>query len=213
MPWLEPLQPVEWGRAIGIVAGAYVLGCFTTGYYLVRWWAGQDLRRVGSGSLGARNAGRALGWKGFLLTALGDFAKGVFAVMAAEHFTMDGRLVVLALLAVVAGHVWPLQLGFRGGKGVATSLGALLAWDYHLAIAFAILFCITAGALRRTVLPALLAFALLPVVGMYWGHEAAKAVGATLLAGVILIAHRKNLIEEFSRLIPHRNLHPEHDQN
>jgi glycerol-3-phosphate acyltransferase PlsY len=108
--------------------------------------------------------------------------------------------------------VWPLQLGFRGGKGIATSLGALLIYDYRLAAAFALLFGVAGGALRKTVLPGLLAFACLPLAGMYLGNEPAKVVGISVLAGLVLIAHRKNLIEEVSRLIPRRNLHPEHDQ-
>ncbi len=116
------------------------------------------------------------------------------------------------MLAVVAGHVWPVQLGFRGGKGVATSLGALLVYDYHLWAAFALLFVVAWCALRKLVLPGLVAFGCLPLVAAYWGNEPARAVGISILAGVILIAHRKNLIEEFSRLTAHRSLEPEQDR-
>ena len=119
MPWIEQLQSVNWIEAAGVFLAAYALGCFTTGYYLVRLRLGQDIHDSGSGSVGARNVGRLLGWRGFLLTVLGDFGKGALAVWAARHFTMDDRLVLLAMLAVVAGHVWPMQLRFRGGKGMA----------------------------------------------------------------------------------------------
>jgi acyl phosphate:glycerol-3-phosphate acyltransferase len=126
MPWIEQLRSADWTRAGGIGLAAYALGCFTTGYYLVRWRTGRDIREVGSGSVGARNVGRLLGWRGFLATVLGDFGKGALAVWAARQFTTDDRLVALAMPAVVAGHLWPAQLRFRGGKGMAAALGALL---------------------------------------------------------------------------------------
>src|SRR5882672_2223099 len=153
MAWIDQMQPANWNRASGIALSAYILGCFTTGYYYVRLRTEQDIRELGSGSVGARNVGRILGWKGFFVTLLGDFAKGALAVWAAQHFTPDSRLVALALMAVVAGHVWPVQLRFHGGKGIATSLGALLVYDYHLALAFIILFVCAYAVLRKTVLP------------------------------------------------------------
>src|SRR5437879_3228327 len=100
MPWIEQLQSANWREGSCIFFGAYVLGCFTTGYYLVRWWSGQDIRDFGSGNVGARNAGRLLGWMGFLVTLLGDSAKGAFAVWAARHFAQDDRLAGIAMLAV-----------------------------------------------------------------------------------------------------------------
>ncbi len=86
MPWLEQLQSVDWGKGIGVVLGSYVLGCFTTGYYLVRWRTGQDLRGLGSGSVGAKNAGRVLGAMGFLLTLTGDLAKGALGGLGGAAF-------------------------------------------------------------------------------------------------------------------------------
>src|SRR5262249_22050721 len=126
MPWMEHFQSANWNQASWIALGAYALGCFTTGYYLVKLRTGQDVRELGSGTVGAKNVGRVLGWPGFVLTVLGDFAKGAFAVWAVKYFTTDDHMLMLAILAVVAGHVWPVQLLFRGGKGVATSLGGLL---------------------------------------------------------------------------------------
>jgi acyl phosphate:glycerol-3-phosphate acyltransferase len=190
---------------------AYALGCFTTGYYLVRLRLGRDLRDLGSGSVGARNVGRLLGWRGFLVTVLGDFGKGALAVWAAQHFTTDARLVLLATLAVVAGHVWPVQLCFRGGKGMATALGALLMYDHHLALAVALLFAAAFAALRRTVLPGLFAVACLPLLSWYLAHRPVEAVGTSALAGLVLVAHRKNLVTEISQLLDRRNVHPKHD--
>jgi len=113
-----------------VILTGYVLGCFASGYYLVRWRTGDDVRVVGSGSAGATNVGRVLGWQGFWLTVSFDFLKGFFAVWLAEHFHLKPAGVMLTLLAVVAGHIWPVQLWFRGGRGVATALGGLTIFDH-----------------------------------------------------------------------------------
>ncbi len=108
--------------------GSYLLGGLCAGYYLVRLAARRDIRAAGSGSAGARNVGRLLGAPGFLGTLLLDAAKGAVAVLAAAHFVAGAWPPALALLAVVAGHIWPLQLGLRGGKGVATAIGGTAAY-------------------------------------------------------------------------------------
>jgi len=210
MPWIEQLQSANWRLGSSMALGAYSLGCFATGYYLVRMRTGLDIRELGSGSIGARNVGRVLGSIGFLVVLLGDLAKGAFAVWAAGHFTKDDRLVALAMLAVVAGHVWPVQLRFHGGKGIATSLGALLVYDYHLALAFIILFVCAYAVLRKTVLPGLFAFACLPLVSVFLDQEHAKIVAMSVLAGIVLVAHRKNVMEEIWNLLERRNVHPKH---
>src|SRR5947209_17495647 len=140
MPWMEQLQSANWSLASSIALGAYALGCFTTGYYLVRVRTGQDVRDFGSGNVGAKNVGRILGSWAFFATVIVDCAKGAFAVWAARHFTNDPILLCVAVLAVAIGHVWPVQLHFRGGKGIATSLAALLVYDFHLIAAFLVLF-------------------------------------------------------------------------
>ncbi len=211
MPWIEQLRWADWSRAGCVSLAAYVLGCFTTGYYLVRARTGEDLRQLSSGSVGARNVGRRLGWQGFALTVLGDFGKGALAVWAARHFTADDWCVALALLAVVAGHVWPVQLHFRGGKGMATSLGALLVFDWHLAVAFTVLFAVAFAALRKTVLPGLFALAGVPVTSACLGRRPVEMVGTTGLAALVLIAHRKNLKTELSSLLNRRSVHHNHD--
>jgi glycerol-3-phosphate acyltransferase PlsY len=195
MTAFDAIEPVNWGRA---------LGCLTTGYYLVRLRLGQDLREIGSGTVGARNVGRILGWPGFVLTVLGDLGKGALAVWGAEQFTTDSRLVALAMLCVVAGHVWPAQLRFHGGKGVATSLGALLVYDYHLAGAFVLAFVVAYAFIRRTVLPGLFAFVCLPMVSYYLERSPGKAFFLSLLAGIVLLEHRKNVVEEFAQWLDRR---------
>ena len=194
-----------------IALGAYVLGCFVTGYYLVRRRVGCDLRNLGSGSAGARNVARVLGPSGFAMVLAGDFAKGAFAVWSAQHFTNNDHLVALAMLMVVAGHIWPAQLAFRGGKGAATSFGALLVYDFHLALALALLFAAGFIFVRKAILPGLFAFGFLPVVSTYIGHTSAQTVEISVLAGLVLIAHRRNLLSEISHLLEPRAMQPKHN--
>ena len=215
MVWIEQLQSAHWADAGRIGLGAYFLGCCTTGYYWVRWRTGQDIRQLGSGSVGARNVSRVLGWPGFLITLAGDFSKGLLAVWAAHYLTTDDKLAGLAMLAVVAGHIWPVQLRLRGGKGMATSLGALCVVDFHLALAFGLLFAIGFGFLRKTVFSGLFAFACLPFVSLYltydpagWTYNPGQVLIISLLTSMVLIAHRKNMLQEFLQIIEH--FHPKH---
>jgi acyl phosphate:glycerol-3-phosphate acyltransferase len=200
MTWVQQIfgESVELSHVLSIFFGCYILGCFTTGYYLVRWRLGQDVREIGSGNVGAKNVGRMLGNYGFSITLLGDFAKGTLAVWATQRFFDDYRLMGFAMLSVVAGHIWPVQLGFRGGKGVATSLGAMVMYDFHLALAFVAIFAALFLLSRRVTLSGLLTFALLPLAVSFMEPRALRAVVVSLLGGMILLSHRKNLLAEFA---------------
>ena len=211
MPWIEQLRSADWNRAGCVGLAAYAVGCFTTGYYLVRWRTGQDIRAVGSGSVGARNVGRMLGRQGFLATMLSDFGKGVVAVWGARHFTTDDRLLVLAMLGGVAGHLWPVQLRFRGGKGMATSFGAVLIYNWQLAVAFVLLFLVALAVMRKTVLPGLFALACVPFVSLLLRSGVAEVTGCSILAGLVLLAHRRNLATEISLLLERRQASSKHD--
>jgi len=206
MVWAEQLQSVGALEALGCVLGAYALGCFSTGYYLVRARTGQDVRSVESGSTGARNVARTLGKGGFLITFLGDFGKGALAVWAVRHFSGSNLLAASAMIFVLACHVWPVTLQFRGGKGAATSLGALLVYDPQLAFAF--LVCCLPGVLflRRITLPGMVAYVCLPAASYWLHHDSAEATMLAGMAAVVVFAHRQNLAKEFSTLTTRRDL-------
>ncbi|WP_160164565.1 glycerol-3-phosphate acyltransferase [Pedosphaera parvula] len=195
-----------------ILIASYFLGCIATGFYLVRIRIGKDVREMGSGNIGARNVGRVLGSSGFWITLVGDFAKGAAAVWVARYFTADNHVTALAMLAAVLGHVWPIQLRFRGGKGIATSLGALAVCDFHLALTFVGLFAVIYLILRRTTLGGLVAFACLPLASMFMDHDPLKVVLISILAGLVLLAHRKNLVEEITSFVLRRNPETKADQ-
>jgi acyl phosphate:glycerol-3-phosphate acyltransferase len=212
MDWIQQLQSANWHRVTGCALEAYLLGCFATGYYFVRARTGKDLRQIESGSIGARNAGRVLGRTGFAVTLLGDFGKGALAVWLAWKCTEDHRLALLALLSVVVGHIWPAQLRFHGGKGVATSLGALLVFDYQIALTFAALFLAGFVLARKTLLPAMFAFTCLPMAAWCFDCGNFTVSGLAILAAIILIAHRRNLIEQFTAFAARRDTAPKPEQ-
>lgn len=200
MTWVEQFQSVNWSQMAIYALAGYVLGCFATGYYLVRAVRGRDIREVDSGSVGARNVSQVLGKAGFVITTLGDAAKGALAVWAVWHLTGDGHLAALVLLAVTIGHVWPAQLRFRGGKGVATSLGALLLYDWRIVLAYVVVFLAGFLLTRKTILPGLFAYVCLPAAAWWLDPDGVKTTAITLLGLVVLFAHRRNIVEEFPAL-------------
>jgi glycerol-3-phosphate acyltransferase PlsY len=192
--------PVFTGKEMTFMATCYLLGSFTSGYYWVRWRTGQDIRLIGSGNVGARNVGRVLGPTAFCITLLLDVAKGVVAVALANYAGISTDGVVACILAVVAGHNWPAQLRFHGGKGVATSIGALLAFDSLAMLVVLLLFLPLWALIRSFTLSGLLAFAIAPLVLFLAGFENPSIAALSFLAILMLITHRKNIREEFGRV-------------
>lgn len=206
MTWPVQFQSVNAIPALGCAAGAYALGCFATGYYLVRVRTGQDIREIESGSIGAKNVGRVLGRSGFWLTVLGDLLKGVLAVAAARYFTGSNQFAAVAMLFVVIGHIWPAPLNWRGGKGVVTSGGAALVYDYHLVLAYGAAFVVGFALMRRMTIPGLIAYAVLPFVS-YWLHRDPFETGVlAVMVALVWFAHRQNIFEAFPALAFRRGL-------
>ncbi|CAA9552273.1 MAG: Acyl-phosphate:glycerol-3-phosphate O-acyltransferase PlsY [uncultured Thermomicrobiales bacterium] len=178
--------------ALLVVIG-YGLGCLSAGYYLVRLRTGGDVRAGGSGGLGATNVGRVLGRRGFVLVFLMDLAKGALATALAVWAGVGEVGIALTALAVTAGHVWPAQLGFRGGRGVATAWGAALVvmpWVALSALGVAIVVWV---GLRRVTRSGLVGIAACPVLSAAFGRTMVETLGIAALAAVVLVAHRDHL--------------------
>jgi glycerol-3-phosphate acyltransferase PlsY len=181
-----------------LVAAAYALGCVTTGYYLVRFRTGQDVRTLGSGATGARNVGRVLGPSAFAATLAGDAAKGAVAVGAAALYGLGEMGLMFVTVAVFAGHVWPVQLGFRGGKGLATVIGAVVVVDYWIVIVALLVAAIAFALSKRFTLSGLVAVALAPVLALATGRSPADiAIGLSALVVLIFFTHRQNIRSAF----------------
>ena len=181
-----------------VTLASYILGCFSAAYYLFRFSTGDDIRAHGSGNPGARNIGRQLGPLAFVATFLIDCIKGTASVWLARYFELAETAVILAMLAVVAGHIWPAQLGFRGGKGVATVIGAILAFDYKLLIPSVLLLTVAALLMKNFTLAGLIALALLPLTAAFFGYGGPVLAGMFILTALIALAHRGNIREIIS---------------
>jgi len=172
---------------------AYALGCLCAGYYLVRLVAAEDIRTSGSGATGATNVGRRLGAGGFALTLALDCAKGAAAVWTARQAGLDPLAAGLAVIAVVGGHVWPVQLGFRGGKGIAPSLGAFLFYDPRSVIAIAAIFALCYPLLRRFMICGLIGYAAAPLILLPLGAPGDVVATVAVVVAIVLVAHRGDL--------------------
>lgn len=192
-----------------IILSAYLLGCFTTGYYLVRLLTGQDIRVLSSGNVGSRNVGRLLGAKGFIITFIGDAGKGMLALWLTRQLGGDYFMQLISLTAVTAGHIWPIQLRCRGGKGFATFAGGLLLLDPLILLAGLLLCAVIYPLVRRTTKTGLIALAFSPVVMILDRLRANQALLSAdlalyvLLVVMVLFAHRSNIRAEFFKNTVH----------
>jgi glycerol-3-phosphate acyltransferase PlsY len=172
---------------------AYLIGCVNGGYYAVKLKSGGDIRALGSGNAGATNAGRLLGKRGFLLVMLFDALKMLAALkLAAVLFPGNPLLPALTMPAVLAGHIFPAQLRFRGGKGIASLVGAAAyLFNLPLLVFTALLFLALYAVTRKYYYSGLAALGVLPLSypGSAWllGRQIDTAMCVSLAAGMALI--------------------------
>ncbi|MBL6852506.1 MAG: glycerol-3-phosphate 1-O-acyltransferase PlsY [Alphaproteobacteria bacterium] len=182
---------VGWPDATVSLLTGYLLGSIPFGLILSFAFGEGDVRKIGSHSIGATNVLRTGNYAAAGLTLLFDALKGVAAVLLVRHFFGDDAALFAALGAFL-GHLFPLWLGFKGGKGIAVSLGILLAINWPVAlIAFASWGAVLA-VFRISSLSALVAAVLTPIY-MVLFHRIHEAELAVLLAVLVFIAHRENI--------------------
>ncbi len=180
---------------------AYLLGSIPFGYLIVKAGDGDDIRERGSGNIGAANVARNAGPVAGVLTLLLDAAKGYAAVLIAERWTHGSnntRWMMAAAIAAVVGHMFPVWLGFKGGKGVATSLGVFLPICPEAVAAAAILWILVVAFWQYSSLGSVVAAAALPVlVYLFYapGHAppAYVTLGTIFVSLLVLAKHRSNM--------------------
>ncbi|MDE2326800.1 MAG: glycerol-3-phosphate acyltransferase [Rhodospirillales bacterium] len=148
--------------------------------------------RRGSGGTGATNVGRLLGRGGYFTVMVIDVTKGALIGAAARHLGLSAAWAFAAAWTVVAGHVWPVWLGFRGGKGVATGLGVLLALAFPVGAACCLIWLAMAFWRKISSLAALTAFAAAPLLALLAGRGHAALV-ALAIAALVVFKHRANI--------------------
>ncbi|HXX21964.1 MAG TPA: glycerol-3-phosphate 1-O-acyltransferase PlsY [Terriglobia bacterium] len=174
---------------------AYLLGSIPFGYLIVRWQRGIDVRATGSGSIGATNVMRNLGVLGFVATFLLDAGKGLVAVQLVSKMTFgDPTLVAAAAFAAVLGHCFPVWLGFRGGKGVATGVGVFIALAPLQVVLVLVIFAFVVAIWRYISLGSIVATAAFPVLVYLMKHPPIQIViGAAAAAAIIIARHHANI--------------------
>ncbi len=178
--------------ASALVLG-YLLGSIPFGIILTRLSGGPDLRSIGSGNIGATNVLRTGNKKLAALTLLGDMLKGTAAVLLAAALLGGREAGLVAGLGAFLGHLFPVWLRFKGGKGVATFLGILIALKGSIALVFAALWLSIAYLTRFSSLSALIASLLTPLLLLFWVHDAKAAALMAVLAALLWFMHRANI--------------------
>src|ERR1035441_2307172 len=180
---------------LAVLAIAYLLGAIPFGYLLVKWKTGADVRAAGSGNIGATNVMRTTGRAAGVVTLLLDIAKGYAAVWTAGRLTgQDVLWMSLAALAVMAGHAYPVFLGFKGGKAVARFVGAFLCLTpWGLAVE-TIIFVVVVIWTRHISMGSIIGSATLPLAVWLVAQGSWFAVGASVVAGAFVIyRHSSNI--------------------
>src|SRR5215469_4620578 len=177
------------------LAIAYLLGAIPFGYLLVRWKTGADVRSKGSGNIGATNVMRTTGRAAGIATLLLDIAKGYLAVWIAGRLTGGDQLwMSLAALAVMAGHAFPVFLGFKGGKAVASFIGAFLCLTPLALVCALVVFVGVVAWSRHISLGSICAAATFPLAVWIIEHKQLPVFLAALIAGAFVIyRHRDNI--------------------
>jgi glycerol-3-phosphate acyltransferase PlsY len=185
------------GLAILAVLIAYLLGSIPFGYLIVKMKSGRDVREVGSRSIGATNVMRAAGRAGGILTFLLDVGKGFVAVLIAQRLFPENEWVIaFAAMAAILGHVFPVFLKFKGGKGVATGVGVFLAIFPQAVAAVLVIFVIVVWLSRYISLGSIIATGAFPVVAYFMGQHVLSApvlVATALGAILIVVKHHENI--------------------
>jgi glycerol-3-phosphate acyltransferase PlsY len=176
------------------LAFGYLLGSIPFGMVLTKLTGGPDLRAVGSGNIGATNVLRSGGKALAAATLLGDMLKGTVAVLIAQRFGLGAAIAggLAAGLGAFLGHLFPVWLGFKGGKGVATYIGVLLALVWQAALAFGVIWIAVAAATRYSSLSGLVASAATPAILWFMGYPADAAL-FLILTALIWFMHRANI--------------------
>lgn len=179
--------------SIAVCVLAYLLGSISFAIVVSSVMKLDDPRSYGSGNPGATNVLRSGNRKAAVLTLLGDALKGFVAVWITQGLGLDALAVAVAGFAVFAGHLWPIFFRLQGGKGVATAVGVLLAFDVWLGLACIATWLLIAATTRLSSLAALIAAALAPVFALFLLPSRQGVIVVALMSVLLIWKHKKNI--------------------
>lgn len=165
------------------LVASYLIGNILTAYIVTKLRHNVDIRDEGSGNPGARNMGRVYGKGYFIATFLGDAIKGAIVVAVAKYLFEDPTFVMLTLLSVIIGHIYPVLFKGKGGKGISTFIGGLIAFDYLIALTFLGIFIVFYLIFKGFTKPGLITIACLPVCMILYSYS----IVTTILSGMIIV--------------------------
>jgi glycerol-3-phosphate acyltransferase PlsY len=183
----------ELPQTIAILVFSYLLGSLPFAVIVSKLYGLEDPRKYGSGNPGATNVLRTGKKSAALLTLLGDSLKGWLAVWVAAQISGDAASIALAGIAVFMGHLYPVFLKFRGGKGVATALGVLAGWSGWLALAALAVWLMTAAVTRYSSLAALIAALAAPLAAAFIVGNVEIVAAAVVMSALLIWRHRVNI--------------------
>ena len=177
-----------------LVLFAYLLGSLPTALVVVRLFTGDDVRRKGSGNVGATNALRAAGWKAGVVVTVIDVAKGALPVWLMRLYNPESVWIAAAMLAAVLGHCYPVWLRFRGGKGVATGFGSFLVIAPLSALAALALWFVVLVIWRWVSLASMVASASFPMIlKLIDNPDLVTLIAVSAAAVLIILRHGSNI--------------------
>ena len=183
---------------------AYLLGSVPTSYVLGRS-VGVDVRKAGSGNVGATNVARVAGKTRGILTRVADAAKGFIPVFAALQLGISLPVTMLVAVAAFLGHLYPVFLLFKGGKGVATALGVFLALAPWITVVLLAVFAMAALSSRFVSLGSMTAAVAAPIALWFAAYPPLVVQTGTFLAAMIILRHRSNIKRLFAGTEPRFN--------
>ncbi|MBP9791692.1 MAG: glycerol-3-phosphate 1-O-acyltransferase PlsY [Rickettsiales bacterium] len=176
-----------------LVLCGYLFGSIPFGLIFSKLLGHGDLRKSGSGNIGATNALRTGGKLLGILTLMFDALKGVMAICLSWYFCDDYLLQIYVGVAAIIGHVFPVWLGFKGGKGVATSLAVIVVLNWHVGVVSCIIWLLTLAATRISAVSALVSFVLTPIATYFITYDDRLVVMTSFVAILIVIRHISNI--------------------
>ncbi len=180
-----------------VVTAGYVIGSLSFAVIVSKFYGMADPRTYGSGNPGATNVLRSGQKKAAALTLLGDALKGLVAVLLAkwlqEPLGLDPATIALVAVAALVGHMWPVFFNFKGGKGVATALGVLLALSWPTALICAAVWLVMAFGFKVSSLAALVATVISPLAAYFFMPYPSWVLSTVVIALLVLYRHKSNI--------------------
>ena len=178
---------------LAVIVISYLLGCICFAYYLSSIVHKEDIRGIGSGNPGSSNIGRQFGFLWFIAVLLLDGLKGFIVVIFVNYFDFDIWVKSVSMVVVIIGHVWPVQLSFKGGKGLATVMGVALGFNYIIVLGCAVIAGLFYLLISKSNAGLIISVFFGPIFVWVLGYSIEEVITFMIMAAFVIFAHRNNI--------------------